>query len=131
MELLRFFGLDGKAALAAKSLPYGERRRLEIARALATGPKVLLLDEPAAGMNPSEVEDLIRLIAEIRSQFDLSILLIEHQLKVVMSLCEYVSVMDFGQTISKGSPDEVIADPRVVEAYLGEEEGDDLGNAGA
>jgi branched-chain amino acid transport system ATP-binding protein len=116
------FGLLARQHEQAGSLPYGEQRRLEIARALATGPKVLLLDEPAAGMNPREVEELIRLIQQVHRDFSLAILLIEHQLPVVMELCREVQVLDFGQTIARGASHEVVRNPLVIEAYLGEEE---------
>ena len=121
-EHLARFGLLERQREQAGSLPYGEQRRLEIARALATGPKVLLLDEPAAGMNPREVEELIRLIQQVHRDFPLAILLIEHQLPVVMELCREVQVLDFGQTIASGAPREVVRNPLVIEAYLGEEE---------
>ena len=121
-EHLARFGLLDRQREAAGSLPYGEQRRLEIARALATGPKVLLLDEPAAGMNPREVEELIQLIQQVHRDFSLAILLIEHQLPVVMELCREVQVLDFGETIASGAPQEVVRNPLVIEAYLGEEE---------
>lgn len=122
LELLERFGLMDRRFEKAKNLPYGEQRRLEIARALATNPKVLLLDEPAAGMNPKEVEELIGLIRKVHQDFSLAILLIEHQMPVVMELCEHVQVLDFGQTIAEGAPLEVTNNPLVIQAYLGEEE---------
>ncbi len=121
LEHLGRFGLADRRHESAGSLPYGEQRRLEIARALATRPKVLLLDEPAAGMNPREVEELILLVRQVHQDFPLAILLIEHQLPVVMELCGHVQVLDFGQTIAAGTPREVTRNPLVVEAYLGEE----------
>ena len=121
LAFLARFGLADRGDELARNLPYGEQRRLEIARALATNPRVLLLDEPAAGMNPREVEDLIQLIRRVHQEFPLAILLIEHQMPVVMELCHYVQVMDFGQTIAAGDSAQVTNDPRVIQAYLGEE----------
>ncbi|GFO59597.1 ABC transporter ATP-binding protein [Geomonas silvestris] len=122
LAFLERFGLAERRNELAENLPYGEQRRLEIARALATNPRVLLLDEPAAGMNPTEVEGLIGLIRDIHREFDLSILLIEHHMPVVLKLCNRVQVMDFGRTIAAGDPHEVTGDPVVIKAYLGDEE---------
>lgn len=119
--LLEVFKLEDYAFEKSKNLPYGRQRRLEIARALATQPQLLLLDEPAAGMNPNEIEQLMEFILWIRKEFSLTIVLIEHQMRLVMGICERLEVLDFGATICKGSPDEVRRDPRVLEAYLGEE----------
>lgn len=119
IELLKIFNLDSKADVIASNLPYGEQRKLEIARALATDMKVLLLDEPAAGMNPTETADLLKCIKIIREKFGIAILLIEHDMSLVMNVCERIQVISFGQTIASGLPDEIANNQEVIEAYLG------------
>ena len=119
MHLLQLFKIDGKKDSLARNLPYGEQRKLEIARALASKPKLLLLDEPAAGMNPQETAELMRMIDFIRKEFDLTILLIEHDMKLVMGICEHIMVLDYGRIIAEGKPEEIRTNPQVIKAYLG------------
>ncbi len=129
-EMLQVLGLSAWAQTRASELPYGQQRRLEIARALAGEPRLLLLDEPAAGLNPQETEQLMRLIEEIRERFKLTILLIEHDMRVVMGICRRIAVLDYGVKIAEGTPDQIRTNPKVVEAYLGEEVHADLGAGG-
>ena len=120
MELLKVFHLEDSAEMLAANLPYGKQRRLEIARALATDPKLLLLDEPAAGMNPKETQELMDMIRFVRDNFDMTILLIEHDMKLVSGICEELTVLNFGEILAQGETSKVLSDPRVITAYLGE-----------
>ncbi|MCI6139346.1 MAG: ABC transporter ATP-binding protein [Clostridiaceae bacterium] len=120
MELLKVFGLDEECDYRASNLPYGKQRKLEIARALATEPKLLLLDEPAAGMNPNETAELMETIRFVRDQFDMTILLIEHDMKLVSGICEKLTVLNFGQVLCQGDTGSVLHNPEVIKAYLGE-----------
>ena len=120
MELLKVFDLDGEAGYLASNLPYGKQRKLEIARALATDPKLLLLDEPAAGMNPNETKELMNTIHFVRDNFDMTILLIEHDMKLVSGICEQLTVLSFGEVLCQGKTSDVLSDPQVITAYLGE-----------
>ncbi len=126
LELLSIFGMENMADVRAGSLPYGAQRRLEIVRALATGPKLLLLDEPAAGMNPHETEELMNTIARIRDDFNIAILLIEHDMSLVMGVCEGICVLNFGKIIAKGTAQEIQNNPVVIEAYLGKQKEESL-----
>ena len=120
LDILKVFGLDGKSGYTAANLPYGQQRKLEIARALATSPKLLLLDEPAAGMNPQETGELMETIQLVREKYGVTILLIEHDMKLVAGICEYLYVLNFGRELAQGTPAEVLHNPEVVTAYLGE-----------
>ena len=120
MELLKVFGLEKDAEYLASNLPYGQQRKLEIARALATDPKLLLLDEPAAGMNPNETKELMETISFVRDHFNMTILLIEHDMKLVSGICEELTVLNFGKVLAQGPTAEVLNDPQVITAYLGE-----------
>ena len=120
-KLLKLFGLENKENELSSNLPYGEQRKLEICRALAANPTLLLLDEPAAGMNPQETKELMELIAFIRKEFNLTILLIEHDMKLVMGICERLYVLNYGRVLASGVPDEIKSNPEVIKAYLGSE----------
>ena len=120
MELLKVFDLEKFASYKAANLPYGQQRKLEIARALATNPKLLLLDEPAAGMNPNETKELMETIHFVRDEFDMTVLLIEHDMKLVSGICEELTVLNFGQVLAQGKTSDVLNDPQVIKAYLGE-----------
>ena len=120
MEILKVFDLDGQCDYKAANLPYGKQRKLEIARALATEPKLLLLDEPAAGMNPNETAELMQTIEVVRKRFDVTVLLIEHDMKLVSGICEYLYVLNFGRLLAEGTPSAVLSDPEVITAYLGD-----------
>lgn len=119
MELLKFFNMEGLAYAQAGSLPYGAQRRLEIVRALATDPSIVLLDEPAAGMNPSETAELMENIRKIRDEFGIAVLLIEHDMSLVMNVCEGIAVLNYGKIIAKGTPSQIQGNQAVIEAYLG------------
>lgn len=129
MELLKVFDLEREAGFLSSNLPYGKQRKLEIARALATNPKLLLLDEPAAGMNPTETEDLLNCINTIRDRLGIAILLIEHDMSLVMNVCQRIQVLDYGRTIAAGAPDEIANNPQVISAYLGSDDDTDSDDA--
>ena len=120
MEILKVFDLDGQRDYKARNLPYGKQRKLEISRALATDPKLLLLDEPAAGMNPNETEELMETIELVRKEFHVTVLLIEHDMKLVSGICEYLYVLNFGRLLAEGTPSQVLSNPEVITAYLGD-----------
>jgi len=122
LEILKVFDLDMVSGILSSNLPYGQQRKLEIARAMATGPKLLLLDEPAAGMNPNETAELMETISLIRDKFDITILLIEHDMKLVSGICEKVTVLNFGKVLAEGETKKVLSDPEVIRAYLGDDE---------
>lgn len=124
LELLHIFGIDEKADYAASQLPYGQQRKLEICRALASDPKLLLLDEPAAGMNPNETQELMETVHKVRDDFGIAILLIEHDMKFVMGICEEITVLEYGKMIAHGDPETVSNDPKVIAAYLGGDDDD-------
>ena len=125
LELLSIFGMQDMADVKAGSLPYGVQRRLEIVRALASNPSIILLDEPAAGMNPSETAELMHQIRRIRDTFHIAIFLIEHDMNLVMNVCEAIAVVNYGRIIAKGTPEEIRSNPAVIEAYLGREDGEE------
>ena len=129
LELLAVFDLDTEADTLASNLPYGKQRKLEIARAMATNPKLLLLDEPAAGMNPIETEELMKTIRIIRERFSVAVLLIEHDMKLVMGICERIYVLNYGRILAQGTPDEIARNQEVVAAYLGKAEEETEGEA--
>ena len=120
MRILSLFGLEASAGNLASNLPYGKQRKLEIARALATDPKLLLLDEPAAGMNPNETRELMETISLVRKEYGVTILLIEHDMKLVQGICEYLYVLNFGKLLTEGEPKDVLNNPEVITAYLGD-----------
>ena len=122
MELLEVFGMENESKIIASNLPYGKQRKLEIARAMATNPKLLLLDEPAAGMNPNETAELMETIRFVRDKFDMTILLIEHDMKLVSGICEELTVLNFGTVLAQGKTSEVLNDPKVITAYIGEDD---------
>ena len=126
LELLSIFNMEDTAEAKAGSLPYGAQRRLEIVRALATNPTILLLDEPAAGMNPTETAELMENIVKIRDTFNIAILLIEHDMRLVMGICEGIAVLNYGKIIAKGTPEEIKSNPLVIDAYLGKKDDDEV-----